>query len=169
MRAKRKLMIVVGITILSLIFGFLVLESENTILFETVSKGEILGYLNNDTMQPVYTLFTNKNELESFLNKFGLRAKEIVKEDEFKDYILICAYFGFAPSTRHEVEIKKIVKKDNMVEVIVQSKMPKYGEDKVTNPYHIVKVKRDYFEGGKFIFIFKDTNGRELNRVEIEI
>lgn len=169
MRAKRKLMIVVSITILSLIFGFLVLESENTIPFETVSKGEILGYLNNDTMQPVYTLFTNKNELESFLNKFGLRAKEIVKEDEFKDYILICAYFGFAPSTRHEIEIKKIVKKDNMVEVIVQFKIPKYGEDKVTNPYHIVKVKRDHFEGRKFIFIFKDTNDRELNRVEIKI
>jgi len=170
MRAKRKLMIVAGITVLSSIFGFLVLKSENTIPFKTVSKGERLGYLNKDTMQSVYTILTNENELDYFLNKFGSHAKEIINfsEDDFKEYILICAYFGYAPSTGYEIEIKKIIKRDKVAEIIIQFITSKYGETQLTNPYHIVKVRRNYFENvGKFIF--KDTNGRELYRVEIEI
>ena len=78
--------------------------------FETVSKGDRLGYLNNETRQPMYTILTNKNELYSFLDKFGAHAKEVINfsENDFKGYILICAYFGCAPSIGYEIEVKKI-------------------------------------------------------------
>ncbi|MCD6563489.1 MAG: protease complex subunit PrcB family protein, partial [Thermoproteales archaeon] len=169
---KNKILITIGILGILLFSAFLfTLKFQGKIIpFETVSKGERLGYLNNETMQPMYIILTNKNELDSFFDKFGARAREIINfsENDFKEYILICAYFGYAPSTGYEIEIKKIVKKERTVEVIIQSRVPKYGEEQLTSPYHIVKVKRNYFEPGKHIFVFKNTAGKELNCIEME-
>jgi len=146
---NKKILITIGVLGVFLFSAFLfTFKFQGKVIpFETVSKGERLGYLNNETMQPIYTILTNRNELDSFLNKFGPHAKEIINfsEDDFKEYILICAYFGYAPSTQHEIKIKKIVKKDEIVDFVIQSRVPKYGEEQLTNPYHIVKVKRNYF------------------------
>ena len=169
---NKKILITIGILGIFLFSAFLfTFKCQGKVIpFETVSKGKRLGYLNNETMQPMYTILTNKNELKSFLNKFGAHAKEIINfsEEDFKEYVLICAYFGYASSTRHKIKIKKIIKKNEIVDVVIQFRVPKYGEEQLTNPYHIVKVKRNYFEPGKYIFVFEDTTGKELNRVEIK-
>jgi len=167
---------ILGILIFLSIFLFSLKSQGKVIPFETVSKGKSFGHLNKETINPIYTVLTNKNELESFLNKFGIKSKGIgtFSEDDFKEYILICAYFGAVPTVELKVldkfTIKKITAKDKFVEILVQlGKYNPIGPEVVSAPYHIVKVKRDYFKEGKYLFVFKDTDGKELNRVEVEI
>jgi len=168
----KKVVYVSGLIIFLISILLVVIKlQEGAIPFETLAKGEVLiGGSSNNTLHPTYMVFTDKDELDNFLSKLGSRAEEVINfsEDDFKKYILIFAYYGSAPSTGYEIEIRKIIKKENdIVDVIVQIKVPTYGLDQITDPYHVVKVERKYFDQGKYVFVFKDDNGRKLGKVEV--
>jgi len=106
------------------------------------------------------------------LDKFGSVGRKVLREainfseDEFKDYILIFAYFGRAPAIGYEIEIKKIVQEKDIIKITVQTKEPNFGLEKVTHPYHVVKVKKDdLMQKDNITFIFEDIDRKELFRM----
>lgn len=164
MDKKKQFLIGIIIILIAIIIFLGYINQKGVIPFETVAKGEGLG--SDAPYEPLYTVLTNEDELNQFLDKFGPFAREVINfsENDFKNYILICAYFGKAPRTGYEIEIKKIVQKQNLIEITVSTKEPKYGLDMETNPYHVVKVKKDYLKG-KLTFIFRNTDGKELSEM----
>jgi hypothetical protein len=76
---------------------------------------------------------------------------------------------GWQTTEGPEIEIKDISRLNNTVNVTVRMYKPGYGNAVISSPYHIVIVKKELLPRGNSTFVFTDTEGKELGKVEVNI
>ncbi len=156
--------------------------------FETWSRGYTASY---NEGQPYFRVITNHNEWIKFLTdqryfkglaeggrpmNFMLEGElfpgigvipKTINPDDFKDYFTIAAMMGLRGKTGPEIEIKNISRINNTVNVTVRMYEPTAGAAAMSSPYHIVIVKRELLPLGNSTFVFIDTEGKRIGKVEL--
>ncbi len=142
--------------------------------FETWSR----GYYSNISYEHSYfriiknysdwTGFLDNHRLEGTLFPgIGVKPKTINPTD-FKDNFIIAAMMGLKGKTEGpEIEIKNINRINNTVDVTVRMYEPTAGASAMSSPYHIVLVKRELLPLGNSTFVFIDTEGKRIGKVEV--
>lgn len=154
--------------------------------FETWSRGY---WSNLSYKQTYFRVITNYSVWSAFLEEqgyfawirgeIGMRLEgelypgidtmpKTITSTDFNDYFIIAAMMGREGIRGPEIEIKNISEINSAVNVTVRMYKPSSGEAVVTNPYHIVIVKRELLPKGNATFIFSDTEGKKLGIVEIK-
>lgn len=161
--------------------------SETPYVFETWSRGDwsSLSY-----KQPYFRVITNYSEWNEFLEDQGyfarlrggapkslegrlfpgenIKPKEIAPSN-FDDHFIIAAMMGLKPiAYGPEIEIKNISRLNTIVNVVVRMYDPGIGVEALSAPYHIVIVKRELLPKGNSTFIFRDTEGKEIGKIEVK-
>lgn len=155
--------------------------------FETWSR----GYWSNLSYKKSYfRVITNYSEWNDFLDEQGYFAwlkeggpmklegqlfpglnkmPKTITSIDFNNNFIIAAMMGWKSFAEGpEIEIKNISKINNVINVTVYIYDPKRGAAVVSAPYHIVIVKRELLHIGNSTFIFVDTEGNRLGKVEIK-
>lgn len=76
-------------------------------------------------------------------------------------------YRGYVGIRGPEIEIENISRINSIVNITVRMYKPHIGESATSAPYHIVIVKREVLPAGNSTFVFIDTEGKKLRRVEV--
>lgn len=88
---------------------------------------------------------------------------------DLNNYFIIAAMMGIkAVAEGPEIEIKNISRINDVINVTVRMYDPRGGAAVVSAPYHIVIVKRELLPAGNSTFVFRDTEGKLLGKVEIK-
>ena len=152
--------------------------------FETWSRGY---WSNLSYKQPYFRVITNYSEWNDFLDEQGYFAwqtggmrlegqlfpglnvmPKTITSTDFNNYFIIAAMMGIkAVAEGPEIEIKNISRINDVINVTVRMYDPKGGAAVVSAPYHIVIVKRELLPIGNSTFVFRDTDGRKLGKLEI--
>ncbi len=107
--------------------------------------------------------------LEGFLFPGGGVKPRTINPADFSENYIIAAMMGLRGFTEGpEIEITDTRRINNIVNVTVRMYDPHAGAAALSSPYHIVIVKREFLPKGNATFVFKDTEGKELGRVEIK-
>ncbi len=161
------------------------LKINNT--FETWSRGY---WSNSSYKQPYFRVITNYSKWNDFLDEQGyfawLRGDEgmrlegtlfpglnkipkTITSADFNENFIIAAMMGWKSFAEGpEIEIKNISRINDVINVTVYIYDPKRGAAVTSAPYHIVIVKRELLPIGNSTFIFRDTDGNRLGKVEIK-
>jgi hypothetical protein len=155
--------------------------------FETWSR----GYWSNLSYgKPYFRLITNYSEWVAFLDnqgyfawkkgEVGMRLEgqlfpglnampKTITSADFNENFIIAAMMGWKSFAEGpEIEIKNISRINDVINVTVYIYDPKRGAAVVSAPYHIVIVKRELMPMDNSTFIFVDTEGNRLGKVEIK-
>ncbi len=147
--------------------------------FETWSRGywseDIRNISTSD--KPYFILITNYTEWKSFLeyqsNLDGTlfpgmaRSPKTIKPEDFNENFIIAAMKGYVGVRGPEIEIENISRLNSIVNITVRMYKPHIGESATSAPYHIVIVKREVLPAGNSIFVFTDTEGKLLKKLEV--
>lgn len=97
----------------------------------------------------------------------NIKPKGIALSD-FEEHFIIAAMMGFKPIAHGpEIEIKNISRLNTVVNIFVRMYDPGKGVDVLSAPYHIVIVKKELLPKGNSTFVFIDTEGKELEKIEV--
>ncbi len=155
--------------------------------FETWSR----GYWSNLSYKKSYfRVITKYSEWNDFLDEQGyfawLRGEEgmrlegtlfpglnkmpnTITSTDFNNYFIVAAMMGIkSVAEGPEIEIKNISRINDVINVTVRMYDPRGGAAVVSAPYHIVIVKRELMPMDNSTFIFVDTEGNRLGKVEIK-
>lgn len=161
------------------------LKINNT--FETWSR----GYWSNSSYKKSYfRVITNYSEWNDFLDEQGYFAwlkeggpmrlegqlfpglnkmPKTITSIDFNNNFIMAAMMGIkAVAEGPEIEIKNISRTNDVINVTVRMYDPRGGAAVVSAPYHIIIVKRELMPMGNSTFIFVDTDGNRLGKVEIK-
>ncbi len=86
---------------------------------------------------------------------------------DFNNYFIIAAMMGYKTKLKPEIEIKYINRMNNVVNVTIWLYNPSFGEASTSSPYHIIIVKRELLSIRNSTFVFTDTEGKRLGKVEV--
>ncbi|NJD76356.1 MAG: hypothetical protein FIB08_04575 [Candidatus Methanoperedens sp.] len=112
--------------------------------------------------------FAEPSMLEGFLFPGGGVKPRTINPADFSENYIIAAMMGLRGFTEGpEIEIKNISRINNTINVIVHMYDPQAGAAALSSPYHIVIVKREFLPKGNSTFVFIDTEGKELGKVEV--
>lgn len=161
------------------------LKINNT--FETWSRGY---WSNLSYKQPYFRVITNYSEWNDFLDNQGYfawlrggasmrlegqlfpglnKTPKTIISDDFNNYFIIAAMMGIKTVAEGpEIEIKNISRINDVINVTVRMYDLRGGAAVVSAPYHIIIVKRELMPMGNSTFIFVDTEGNRLGKVEIK-
>lgn len=153
--------------------------------FVTWSRGY---YSNFSYERPYFRVITNYSAWIAFLNEQGyfdyiaqrgpLRLEGIlfpgqgvmpktIEPLDFNNYFVIAAMMGLTGHAEGpEIEIKNITRMNNLINVKVRM-VRDGGALTYSSPYHIVIIKREILSKGNSTFVFIDTEGKELGKVEV--
>lgn len=154
--------------------------------FETWSRGY---WSNLSYNQPYFRIITNYSAWIAFLYEQGYFASisggpmrlegelypgidtmpEAIRHEDFNNYFVIAAMMGHQGIMGPEIEIKNISRINNTMNVTVRMYKPRSGAMVESSPYHIVIVKRELLLVGNSTFVFIDTDGKRLGKVEVII
>ncbi|NJD75976.1 MAG: hypothetical protein FIB08_02605 [Candidatus Methanoperedens sp.] len=151
--------------------------TEINVTFETWSR----GYESNQSYrQPYFRIITNYSEWNEFLGEQGYpgalegellyplsRKAKNIKSADFDNYFILAAMMGVQAKTSPEIEIRNITKFNNVINVTVRMYKPSAGGMTVSAPYHIIIIKKEFLPKGNATFVFIDTDGKELGKVEV--
>ncbi len=159
--------------------------TEINVTFETWSR----GYWSNLSYEQTYfRIITNYSEWNEFLDNQGyfayIRGEEgmrlegelfprggirpkTLEPDDFDNYFVLAAMMGLRGHLEDEIEITNIKKVNNIVNVSVRMYKPSFGAGVESAPYHIVIIKTEFLPKGNSTFVFKDTEGKELGKIEV--
>ncbi len=154
--------------------------------FETWSR----GYRANESYEHLYfRVITNYSEWISFLDGQGYFTEirregsqrlegtlfpgkgvkpKTIENADFNEHFIIAALMGRRGYTEPNIEIINISRINNIVNVTVYMYIPKAGDLITSWPYHIIIVKREVLPRGNSTFIFTDTEGKELGKLEVK-
>jgi hypothetical protein len=83
----------------------------------------------------------------------GRRCEEIMSVD-YKEYLVVVAYFGTRVYSESAITIEKITQIGDVVDVMIGTVEPTAGDRVIVHPIHIVKVKRaDLLVEGHLSFV----------------
>ncbi|MFZ3383224.1 MAG: protease complex subunit PrcB family protein [Candidatus Methanoperedens sp.] len=152
--------------------------------FETWSRGY---WSNTSDDRPDFKVITNYSDWNEFLDNqdpwfMGKDTMSLEGElfpgvniiprnltsDNFNNYIIIVALMGWQARTGPDIEIKNIRRINNTVTVTVSIDKPGPGGNAISYPYHIVIVKREILPEGNSTFVFVSTEGKELEKIDVE-
>ncbi len=149
--------------------------------FETWSRGY---YSNSSYERPYFRVITNYSAWIVFLNEQGYFAEppklegtlfpglgvkpKTIDPDDFTENFIIAAAMGRRGYTEPKIEIINISRINDTVNVTVSMYEPRAGDLVTSWPYHIVIVKKEMLPVGNSTFIFVDTEGNRLGKVEIK-
>ncbi|VVB95546.1 Uncharacterised protein [uncultured archaeon] len=158
--------------------------TEINVTFETWSR----GYWSNLSYEQTYfRIITNYSEWNEFLDNQGyfayIRGEEGMRLEgelfpgggirpktlepaDFNNYFILAAMMGLRGHLSDEIEITVIRRMNNTLNASVRLYKPSFGEASTSSPYHIVMVKKEFLPKGNSTFVFKDTEGKELGKVE---
>ncbi len=143
-----------------------------------------MGYHSNESYYlPYFRVITNYSAWIAFLDEQGYRKMtwklegelypglkvlpSTIKPADFNDYFIVAAMMGYIGIKEPKIEITNISRLNNTVNVTIQMYKPIVGAAVITQPYHIVIVKREVVPAGNSTFIFMDTAGKLLGKVEV--
>jgi hypothetical protein len=153
--------------------------------FETWSRGY---YSNSSYRKAYFRVISNYSAWNAFLEEQGYfyyiygrgpmrlegelfpglsATPKTVGPSDFNEYFIIAAMMGHQGGRGPEIEITNISRINKTVNVTVRLYKPSFGESVETDPYHIVIVKRELLPLGNSTFVFTDTEGKELGKVEV--
>ncbi|MCX9012006.1 MAG: hypothetical protein OIN66_12900 [Candidatus Methanoperedens sp.] len=156
--------------------------------FETWSR----GYWSNSSYKQLYfKVITNYSQWNDFLEEQGYFAwlkeggpmrlegqlfpglnvmPKTITSADLNNYFIIAAMMGIkAVAEGPEIEIKNISRINDVINVTVRMYDPRGGAAVVSAPYHIVIVKRELLPTGNSTFVFRDTEGKELERLYVKV
>ncbi len=152
--------------------------------FETWSRGYIS---NTSDDRPDFKVITNYSYWNEFLynqdpwyigKKYAKLEGQLfpglniipknMSTDDFNNYFIMAAMMGKQFKTGPEIEIKNISMLNNIVNVTVRLYKPTFGGAATSSPYHIVIVKRELLSEGNSTFVFVSTEGKELEKLNVE-
>lgn len=150
--------------------------------FETWSRGY---WSNLSYKQTYFRVITNYSSWIAFLDdqgyhgRVGMRLEgelfpglgvmpKTIASADFNNYFIIAAMMGYKTEMSPEIEIENINISNNIVNVTVRMYNPSFGETVESAPYHIVIVKRELLPAGNSTFVFIDTDGKRLGKVEVK-
>lgn len=160
------------------------LKINNT--FETWSR----GYWSNTSYgKPYFRVITNYSEWNDFLDEQGYLAwmkgegpmrlegnlfpglnkmPKTITSADFNENFIIAAMMGrIGIAEGPEIEIKNISRLNNVVNVTVYMYKLGPGAQVQSAPYHIVIVKRELLSIGNSTFVFRETEGKLLGKLEV--
>ncbi len=116
-----------------------------------------------------WTIFLDNNRLEGTLFPgIGTGVKPmIIGPADFNEHFIIAAMMGRKGKYGPEIEIVNINIIKNTVNVTVRLYEPTAGGAAISSPYHIVIAKRELLPAGNSTFVFIDTEGKLLEKVEV--
>ncbi|MBT4541311.1 protease complex subunit PrcB family protein [Candidatus Woesearchaeota archaeon] len=132
------------LTILLLISILLISScSDQKLTFETIHIKNSKGHEEKEN-------YVIKNSLEwnnllDVVSPLRLYINPDLPDINFEEEMVIAVFQGSQPSSGYSIEITKIIEKDNSIEIIVKEKSAPKNQlvlTMVTEPYHIVKVKK---------------------------
>ena len=151
--------------------------------FETWSR----GYWSNSSYKQLYfRVITNYSAWIAFLDEQGYYGRDghrlegqlfpgldvmpkTIAPADFNNYFIVAAMMGLIGIAEGpEIEIKNISRLNNVVNVTVYVYRLGPGADVTSEPYHIVIVKRELLPIGNSTFVFVDTEGKRLGKVEVK-
>lgn len=154
--------------------------------FETWSR----GYWSNFSYKETYfRVITNESEWTAFLFEQGYfmgvagqgpqrlegdlfpgsnKTPKTITSADFDDHFIIAAMMGYKGGMGPKIEIKNITKLNNLVNITVHMYEPKARLDIISAPYHIVIVKGEILPTGNSTFVFIDTEGKEIGKLEMQ-
>ena len=112
--------------------------------------------------------FDYYSTLEGELYPGGDKKPKTIEPADFNDYFVMAAMMGLRGHLEDEIEIIDIGRiNNNIVNVIVRMYKPSFGAGATSAPYHIVVVKKEFLPKGNSTFVFIDTEGKELGKIEV--
>ncbi len=96
------------------------------------------------------------------------KMQKIIEPADFNNYFIIAAMMGYKTKRSPSIEVKNIQRLNSMVDVAVLIYNPSSGESVESAPYHIVIVKKEVLPRGNSTFVFTNTEGKELGKVEVK-
>lgn len=160
---------------------------KTNVTFETWSMGY---YSNYSYMHTYFRVITNYTKWRTFLDDQGYyigtkgertlilegqlfpglaMIPKTMKPADFNEHFIIAAMMGYKTKVSPEIEIMNISRINSTVNITVRIYEPSSGGSAISAPYHIVIVRKDAMLMGNYTFVFADTEGKLLGKMEAKI
>jgi len=120
---------------------------EIELAFETIEQREWGGtgqaYENHN---PGLIVITQQQEIASLDEWITNDARNQLQTLDYDTYFALAAFQGWKPSTGYSVQINRITRQDDTINIYALFREPTPEEEKadeVTSPYHLVQVQKD--------------------------
>lgn len=114
--------------------------------FETIEQQESPGTGEPyETTEPGIRMVTSAEEIDALNGWISVEAQAQLQNVNYEQYVVLAVFQGLKPTTRYSVEIKRITRLGDTVNVHVQFQEPKPNEmsgDAITSPYHVVQMQK---------------------------
>jgi protease stability complex PrcB-like protein len=132
---------------LSATFGLVACEPQEADLpFETIEQKEWAGTGQAyEALEPGLMVFTLTEQLDSLTPWITENAKAKLLAVDYDKYFILVVFQGKKSTTGYGVDINRIARLENAVNVYAQFQVPKPDEakaDAITSPYQLVQVQK---------------------------
>lgn len=107
--------------------------------FETIEQSDYSPKY--EDKEPGLVIVAGADEASQLNGRIGPEALEQLREMDYERFFAVVAFLGWQPTGHEGIRIERIVRQGNAVSIYALVGRPT-GEDRVSSPYHLVKVQK---------------------------
>ena len=138
--------------------------TEMVLPFDTIEQRDAAGtgqvYRDKQPGLMVITTLDEADDLDGLVTPEG---QAQLRSLNYNAYFVIAVFQGRKPTTRYEIQIERITRRENEVTIYARFSEPKPDEEKApeeTSPYHLVQVQKTGAWGQPITFNLVSGNAR---------
>jgi hypothetical protein len=131
-----------------------IMPGESKLFFKTIEQKDWAGIESYDAREPGIIIISQAEEVENAKGLITEEALQALHEINYDLYFAIIVFQGWKPFLGYSIQINRINRVGNVVNIYSQFHEPKPDMEKnllVSSPYHLVKLKKTGDWGGETI------------------